>query len=253
MSTYYALLTFLIPLLTHVNPTHSRSGIDCSLTPSSCPTITNTTLASLSKKPGDLEPIPPIPPHKYGGLCPATATGDVLNTTRCYCASPSWKDDHIYGYYYLISYYNFHHNSIYKLAMTCSSEKITKVSLPYHDNRLQPECLRVHSHDRVCQHADDKGNTKGTFCYEFNGATTSDYYYFNKQKRGIPIGGVWREGAERTLEICEDRCMHDVGRLHVLDGEALDAIVDDPKGVGPGEWSRMLSWGDTDDMCETCE
>lgn len=111
----------------------------------------------------------------------------------------------------------------------------------------------MHSHDRVCQHADDKGNTKGTFCYEFNGATTSDYYYFNKQKRGIPIGGVWREGAERTLEICEDRCMHDVGRLHVLDGEALDAIVDDPKGVGPGEWSRMLSWGDTDDMCETCE
>ncbi len=44
-----------------------------------------------------------------------------------------------------------------------------------------------------------------------------------------------------------------MGGLHVLDGEALDAIVNDPKGVGPDEWSRILSWGDTDDMCETCK
>lgn len=108
-------------------------------------------------------------------------------------------------------------------------------------------------HERHCDHLDNTGRNNGAFCYEFNGDTQSDLYYFNKQKRGIPWGGVWRESEKRMLEFCEDRCMHTVGRMHVLDGGALDAIVDDKKGVGPSEWSRILSWRDTDDMCETCK
>ena len=81
----------------------------------------------------------------------------------------------------------------------------------------------------------------------------SDAYYYNKQKRGIPTGAAFRESEETTLEVCQDHCFNLVGGLDVLDGQALTAVINDPHGVGPSEWSAILSFGDTDDMCESCK
>ena len=81
----------------------------------------------------------------------------------------------------------------------------------------------------------------------------SDTYRFNKQKRGIPRGAAFRESQKQTLEICNERCQGLGGGLVMLDGMALTAVVNDPHGVGPSEWSAVLSFGDTDDMCETCK
>ena len=38
----------------------------------------------------------------------------------------------------------------------------------------------------------------------------------------------------------------------MLDGEAFTAVITDPYGIGPAEWCSILSFGDTDDMCERC-
>lgn len=96
--------------------------------------------------------------------------------------------------------------------------------------------------------------SKEKFCYEFDGGVDRDFYYFNKQKRGIPpVRGAWKESAERTLEICEDVCMSRVGGLHVLDREALEKVVDDKVGLATSEWSEIASYGNTDDMCEGCK
>ena len=36
--------------------------------------------------------------HPIGSYYPSNATGDILNTTRCYCVSSDWERDHVFGY-----------------------------------------------------------------------------------------------------------------------------------------------------------
>lgn len=81
----------------------------------------------------------------------------------------------------------------------------------------------------------------------------SDYYYFNEQKRGLPWSTSYRASEEELSGVCGEKCKDIVGGLDVLGGEALESVVADKKGVGPSEWSAVLSFGDTDDMCETCK
>lgn len=49
-------------------------------------------------------------------------TGDHLNTTRCYCASPNWCDDHTCGYpYYFCNRYDSHLDRVLASEFTCRS------------------------------------------------------------------------------------------------------------------------------------
>lgn len=100
---------------------------------------------------------------------------------------------------------------------------------------------------------DNRGEVGNTFCYEFNGNDKSDVYRFNRQKRNVPLGATFRESMERTLDVCGGFCGNLVGGLDVLDGEALTAVANDAKGVGKSDASAILSFGNTDDMCEECK
>lgn len=81
----------------------------------------------------------------------------------------------------------------------------------------------------------------------------SDRYYFNEQKRGLPLSTSYRASEEELRGVCGGKCKYYVGGLDMLGGEALESVVADKKGVGPSEWSAITSFGDTDDMCETCK
>ena len=78
----------------------------------------------------------------------------------------------------------------------------------------------------------------------------SDYYYFDKQKRGLPGSATYKLGVEETLDYCDDICRDEIG-LEVLRGEALKNATD-PMTVGSVGNSAVLCFPDTDDMCEVC-
>jgi len=255
MQSYLTLLTLFLSLLTHGSPipdnwpvTYKEPlNLNAATTPNST-TIRNTTiLADKSTR------IKPQPPSLNNWLTPQGASGDVLNTTRCYCASPDWKNDHVFGYYYDINYYNKHHDAVYNFDLTCNSSDYKMVK-HFDSERLQPECLRARHHEKYCTGIDNRGEIGNTFCYEFNnGGYRDDMYYYNKQKRGLKKGPAWRESEKETLSVCGELCGRLEEKMVVLDGEAVTAVVGQAHGAGAPEWSQILSFGDTDDMCERCE
>ncbi|KAL6717033.1 hypothetical protein ACLMJK_004947 [Lecanora helva] len=255
------ILALLLPLtaLAHVNITTSAAAIECSLYPSLCPDSlpSNSTQDLISNNTHDLsahktDRIKPEPPTVKVGLSEDTATGDVLNTTHCFCASPNWRDDHTYGYYHAFAYYNFHHASTFSFEISCASADYKKVNTKHHHDLIEPACLKKKHKEKWCTSIDNRGERGNTFCYEFNGGGEKDSYRFNNQKRGLPHGATWRMAEIETLGVCDAFCRQKVSGLIVLDGEALTAVANEPRGVGPSAWSAILSFGETDDMCMSC-
>lgn len=177
--------------------------------------------------------------------------GDYLNTTRCYCASPNWRSDHVYGYYYLITYYNSHLDRLFPLELTCKSDDGKRYSSPYvqTQNPKQPECLRERFGEKHCE----KYEAGHKFCYKLNGGTWDDFR-FDGQKRGVPLYPDVDEGVETVERVCGDMCREKVGGLDMLKDEAWRKVMADPLGLGGRRlrWSHVASYMDIDDMCDNC-
>ena len=135
-------------------------------------------------------------------------SGDVLNITKCYCEGPT--EDSGFGHYYQFDYWNFHNAQAYTLAWTCDSDvsvtgraTIDSTQLPF----PVPECWNDHDSWRKEKRKECSKSYNGdTFCFELGASSDPyDYYYFNKQKRGLPEFGIIEFSPDQCVALCRDK------------------------------------------------
>lgn len=229
MSSFLALLALFLPLAALANPVSPREL-------SWNTTAPNTTTTSF-----------PVLADQVRG----NKIGDTLGITRCYCASEDWDQDHVMGYFYHWEYYNFHSDQTFDLEMTCTSAKMYPYHYPF--PYTQFECLIERHGEKHCVH--DKH--KNSFCYELNSREGWDFFFYNKQKRGIPKYAR-KEPKERVEEICGNLCRDKLGGLNMLKGMALvnahqRVPASDLYNWNDDEWSHVAFYPEVDDMCPGCK
>jgi len=183
-------------------------------------------------------------------------TGDTLGITRCYCASPTWGQDNVFGHYYLWDYYNFHTNHRFLLERICHSGAMTRSGI-FGSEAYQIMCLRPREDDHECM-KDQFGNQ---FCYILNGKERKDRFKYNHQMRGLPMNSPGEKHASEAHveETCEKICRSDkVGGLDMMKGIALvhanhATPRQDKFNVVDNEWSHISYYPEIDDMCVGCK
>lgn len=134
--------------------------------------------------------------------------GDILNITKCYCTGPNEGSQ--FGHYYQFDYRNYHNEQEYTLAWTCDSDNTTtgwgtvgtaRVNFPV------PDCWNAHDLWRKEKRKECSKPWYGaTLCFELgNTPDPYDYYYFNRQKRGLPNFGIREFPPDQCAALCRDK------------------------------------------------
>ena len=198
--------------------------------------------------------------HRPGN--PHGLRSDTLRITRCYCASKRWKYDLYFGYYFLWEYYNLHADSHVRLEMSCQRQRTD----PFQIDDYPIPCFEPIERVKKCK-KDPAGNK---FCYYFGGNERKDYFFWNHQKRGIPLSSQYaqvtpkEELIEKCDALCNDRCGK-LGTMEMLKGLSLFYAEQAAPGLNrwhggyPGigfpstnEWSHIAFYPEVDDMCHGC-
>ncbi|KAL9138377.1 MAG: hypothetical protein Q9175_000417 [Cornicularia normoerica] len=134
--------------------------------------------------------------------------GDVLNITKCYCEGVN--EDTNAGHYYQFDYRNYHNEQEYTLAWTCESDAATTGWGMMGSKRvdfLVPDCWNFHDLWRKEKRKECGRSYNGdTFCFELgNTPDPYDYYYFNRQKRGLPQYGIREFPPDHCAALCQDK------------------------------------------------
>lgn len=201
---------------------------------------------------------PPSPtPHPANAAAAiSTPTGDTLNRTVCYCASPQWLLDRNYGSFYNISYYNAHQNRTYTLEPACASAIEISLQDPYDPNdkpRLQNECLesRFHNPMRYCT---GKESDKDVFCYTWAGGADYDSWSLNGQSRtGLPLEPEVNYSADVVEQVCEQACKEKLGGMEMLKGDTIEVLKEYYNYTGERLWSSVVFYPSIPDMCDGCK
>ena len=195
---------------------------------------------------------PYSPPHDVIN----TPTGDSLNRTVCFCASPNWALDQNYGFYYRIEYYNVHLNRTYTLEPACQSSISVNVEDKYDPNEnsvLQNECLRTRFRDPV-KYCTGKDTAENVFCYTLAGGADYDTWAFNGQHRtGLPLEPELNYSPQVVEEVCEESCNEHAGGMGMLKEDALEALKGHYNLVGERLWSSIVFYPSIPDMCKDCK
>ena len=183
-------------------------------------------------------------------------TGDTLNRTVCFCASPHWAMDQTYGFYYLIKYYNAHLDRTYILEPACQSRISINVQDKYDPKDkpiLQNECLRSRFHDPL-KYCTGKDTDKDGFCYTLAGGPDYDSWWFNSQHRtGLPLEPEVNYPQNIVEKVCEESCKEKAGGMEMLKGDALEVLDGYYNLVGERLFSSIVFYPSLDDMCEGCK
>lgn len=84
-------------------------------------------------------------------------TGDILNSTRCYCMDEAKTEC---GYFHQADYYNYHRNQTYQTTYSCVDDCTYKNK----NNRI-PKCWALEQRNKHKECTADDENNK--FCYDF--------------------------------------------------------------------------------------
>lgn len=186
-------------------------------------------------------------------------TGDTLNRTACFCASPTWESDKNYGFYYKIDYYNAHLDEHYVLEPTCQSRISLNVEDKYNPKDkpvLQNACLRsrFHTPTKFCTLKESGAKTLNTFCYTFAGGSDYDTWAFNGQHRtGLPLEPEVNYAFSVVEDVCEASCKKRVGGMEFLKGDAMEVLKGNYTLVGERLWSSVVFYPSIPDMCKGCK
>lgn len=148
---------------------------------------------------------PPVWPPK---IKQAYYWGDVLNITKCYCEG--LNEDGNSGHYYQFDYRSFHNEQEYTLAWTCDSDHTTRAWGTTGSRRVEfpvPDCWNAHDVWRKEKRKEcGRSYNADIFCFELgNTDDPYDYYYFNGQKRRVPISGIKELSQDRCTALCWDK------------------------------------------------
>lgn len=128
--------------------------------------------------------------------------GDVLNITKCYCG-----DTMDAAYYYQFDYRNFHNMQDYTLGWTCDSEPAIDgwgTVGGKRTNFILPLCWNTHALWRKHKRKECSTSYNGDkFCYELgNTRHPVDHYFFNGQKRKLPVKGITEFPPDQCASLC---------------------------------------------------
>ena len=134
--------------------------------------------------------------------------GDVLNVTKCYCIG--LNEDSNYAHYYQFDYRNYYNEQVYKLAWTCDSDSATTGWGTIGSSRKHfpvPDCWNAHDLWRKEKRKECTRSYNGDiFCFELgNTGDPHDYYFFNKQKRGLPSSGIREFPPNQCVALWRDK------------------------------------------------
>ena len=187
---------------------------------------------------------------------PIQYTSDGINVTKCYCESPEAGAAEVeWGHYFKVDYINVHLGRIYSLSWSCSS--------PYLSNDRVPVCWDTNHEEGQDQDFSDGnwfaykvGPDRDSFLGGVWGNGNSDYYYFNKQKRGLPKKGPIN--VDPLPEVCVEGCkVLSKGMVVATDAAGSKSKYSRTwRGQGGHPvliQSRMTSYPDADDMCNGCK
>lgn len=195
-------------------------------------------------------------PHTLSTTALSAPTGDTLNRTACYCASPRWIIDQTYGYYYNLSYYNAHLDRTFSLSPSCTSSLAINVQDDYDPADkpvLQNACLRSHMVD-PSKFCNGTQGAKETFCYTFAGGPDSDSWALGKQHRtGLPDEPALHYSEEVVANVCEKACKEKVGGMEMLKEDAWEVLEGYYNLVGKTLNSSVVFYPSLPDMCEDCK
>ena len=183
-------------------------------------------------------------------------TGDTLNRSACFCASPQWHVDRTYGYAHHLAYYNAHLDHTFTLDPACRSALSVNVQERYDPKDkpvMQNDCLRSRLDDPV-KLCTGKDSDVDTFCYTLAGGPGVDSYSFNGQHRvGLPKHPAIHYPEDVVERVCEESCREHVEGMGMLKADALEVLEGYYDLVGVNLESSVVFYPSIPDMCDGCK
>lgn len=193
---------------------------------------------------------------------PQPITGDMLNTTKCYCqpaGAEHFDPKKEAGHYYQWIYYNFHSETWFNISRWCRTTHRRQHKVPNKPNLHKiNDCLTYWNEDQGTPSCDldSMGNT---FCTRLEWED-GDWISYNRQKRahtGFHALAPALEARDRCHELCSlvgtPRDIAIGGKLDVIAGQyraELNKHLDQHQDF---MWSFIDSDYNVPDMCPNCK